>query len=672
MKKLLLFTGVFLFCSGIFAQQRPLRIKTNSAVANKPHIVVKKNAGGLNEALTAKQLSELRSMVHSRTRTAHRNAGTLNAAAIIPGDTIPETIIGQTTYDLQTNGTISNRVVNVNKKVSATWTMSLTGNTTSVWPDRGTGYNYSGDDGATWLPQPTARVESFRTGYQNVACDGFKEAILAHTATTGQAGEITSIRSTQGSGSWTEGSIPGTTPSVDWWPKFTAGGADGHSFHAIWQGTGVAAGPLYYSRSTDDGNTWSTRIEIPGYVWGTDVFAVSADCYSIDARGDVIAIVAGDLAQDVTLLKSIDNGVTWTKRIIEQFPIPLYDPATMNTDTNGDGVADTLWSGTSDETVVIDNNNKVHVFYGRTRVIEDVGATGLSYFFTQDLAYWNEDRGDGYWCWLATPPDLNGDGTISVPTGCNFDPAENPVGYYGTGLVAYIEMPNASVDSNNTLYVSYQAADELSDTSIYGQMFMHPYIIKSLDGGITWTNSDSAYDVLLASQPTDGQSYDGAFAAIAKHSDAYVHLTYQRDFAPGTTLSGTNFPCEFGNNNEAINDMVYVSIPVNSIPSGTQALNCYVPPDAIQTIINSSFSISSNYPNPFRGKTSLDINLKKPADVSVEVNDLLGRVLSVQKYSNFNTGIHTLTIDATKFAAGVYTYKIKVGNDAITQKMIVQ
>ena len=34
--------------------------------------------------------------------------------------------------------------------------------------------------------------------------------------------------------------------------------------------------------------------------------------------------------------------------------------------------------------------------------------------------------------------------------------------------------------------------------------------------------------------------------------------------------------------------------------------------------------------------------------------------------------LHTLTIDATKFAAGVYTYKVRVGNDVVTKKMIVQ
>ncbi len=666
MKKLLLFSGVLLFCSGVVAQQRP-GIKSNSTSVSTPHRVVKKIAGGAHETVSAEQMSALKSYSHPANHTGRRN-GTVNSTWAPP--LITETVIGTSVYDLQTNGTLSNRVINVGGKISATWTMSLTGNTTSVWPDRGTGYNYSGDDGVTWGAQPTARLETFRTGFQNVASVGNYEAIMAHTSTA-LNGEPFESRPQQGTGAWSVITMPGTI-DTDLWPKLSAGGATGHSFHAIWQGTGTASGPLYYSRSTDDGVTWTAKAEIPGYIWGTDIFAVSADCYAIDVRGDEVAIVVGDFGTDVTLLRSHDNGATWSKRIVDEYPIPMYDPATMNTDTNGDGIADTLWSGTSDATVILDNNNKAHVFFGRTRSIEDPGATGLSYFFTQDLCYWNEDYADRIPSFLAGAPDVDGDGVISVPTGCNNDPAENPIGYYSTGLVAFISMPKASVDANNNIYLSYQAADEASDTSIYFQMFVHPYMIKSTDGGLTWTNpNDSAYDAVWATQPADQASYDGSFGNIARNADNYVHMTYQRDFAPGTTLSGTNFPCEFANNNEASNEYVYVGIPVNDIPTGS-----WTPTTTgsvgVQVISNPSFSIAPNYPNPFHGKTSVNVTLKKSADISIEVRDLVGRVMTSDNYSGFSAGLHTLTIDATKYAAGVYTYTVQVGHDAVTRKMIVQ
>ena len=197
----------------------------------------------------------------------------------------------------------------------------------------------------------------------------------------------------------------------------------------------------------------------------------------------------------------------------------------------------------------------------------------------------------------------------------------------------------------------------------YFEDFVHPYIIKSVDLGNTWTNPDSAYDVVKAILGSSGESLDGAYCAMAKRVDTHVHVIYQRDFAPGTTLSGcTTATCESGNNNGSSDDIIYTRIDPNDIPTGIASVSLTTP----------SLNISSNYPNPFTGKTLVDNGLRKAADVTVEVSDLLGRVLSFNKYANLSSGVHTVTIDATKFASGVYTYKVKAGNETVTKKMIVQ
>jgi len=75
-----------------------------------------------------------------------------------------ETIIGTTTYDLQTNGTISNRLLyNSDGSMCAVWSMSLTGNSVNLWPDRGTGYNYFDPVASSWSSQPSNRIEPYRT-----------------------------------------------------------------------------------------------------------------------------------------------------------------------------------------------------------------------------------------------------------------------------------------------------------------------------------------------------------------------------------------------------------------------------------------------------------------------------------------------------------------------------
>jgi hypothetical protein len=65
-----------------------------------------------------------------------------------------ETVIGTSTYDLQSNACVQNRIlVHDDGTISAGWTMSQQYNTS--YPDRGTGYNFF--DGTTWGAQPTDR-----------------------------------------------------------------------------------------------------------------------------------------------------------------------------------------------------------------------------------------------------------------------------------------------------------------------------------------------------------------------------------------------------------------------------------------------------------------------------------------------------------------------------------
>ncbi|MCX6292041.1 MAG: T9SS type A sorting domain-containing protein [Bacteroidetes bacterium] len=95
--------------------------------------------------------------------------------------------------------------------------------------------------------------------------------------------------------------------------------------------------------------------------------------------------------------------------------------------------------------------------------------------------------------------------------------------------------------------------------------------------------------------------------------------------------------------------------------------------NGVQTVANTNaFSVSANYPNPFSGATSIDVNLEKASDVSVEVSNLLGQVISMTKYSNLNSGMHTLTIDAHKLSSGIYMYKVKAGNEVVTRKMTIE
>ena len=78
-------------------------------------------------------------------------------------------IIGTTTYDLQSNAAVQNRIVVHNDgTISAAWTRSDEYN--AAWNDRGTGYNFF--DGTSWGPYPSSRLESSRGGWPSIIALG--------------------------------------------------------------------------------------------------------------------------------------------------------------------------------------------------------------------------------------------------------------------------------------------------------------------------------------------------------------------------------------------------------------------------------------------------------------------------------------------------------------------
>ena len=80
-----------------------------------------------------------------------------------------ETLIGTTTYDLQSNAAVQNRILmHDNGTISAGWTMSQQFNTS--YTDRGTGYNFF--DGTSWGANPVDRLEMSRGGWPSIISMG--------------------------------------------------------------------------------------------------------------------------------------------------------------------------------------------------------------------------------------------------------------------------------------------------------------------------------------------------------------------------------------------------------------------------------------------------------------------------------------------------------------------
>lgn len=574
-----------------------------------------------------------------------------------------DAIIGSTEYDLQSNRGPARRIINYGGgNLSAVWTGSADRN---GYPDRGTFYNHA--NGGVWGSAPTARVETQRTGFTNIASGNGNEYVLTHNGTS--VGVLN--KSVIGSNSWTEYSNVGAplpAGGSDVWWRLAVGGPDGNTVHAIVnsQGSGTTPvlgqnGPLTYSRSLDGGVTWDMQhVVIPGT--DSSFYAgVSAENYSIDCNGSTVVIVFCDLMTDVVMLKSTDNGTTWVKTILDPAAIPAYNTASdfapLISDADGDGVADTILTNAGDPNVTVDASGMAHVTWSLMSALDDdtTAGTSLGIFLTTDgIVYWNESMSAPIIA--AGMPDANGDGVLTLPEGNGTD---LPFGRYGnSGLSIH---PQIGFGDGGQILLVYDAPSELTDTTIYLASLRHVYIVSSCDNGANWT---APHDIInFAATGGDGEFQEGVWPSIAKNNDANTaYIVYQRDATPEYNVNNT--ATSYGPLNTTTNDIVVAAVP-------TADFICSIGVNEVASQ-SSSFTVSQNFPNPFNGVTQFDVNLKKGADVRVDVYNVIGKLVKSHNYTNLNKGVNTLTLDAAGLSAGMYTYSVVVGAEKVTKSMMVK
>ncbi len=83
------------------------------------------------------------------------------------------------------------------------------------------------------------------------------------------------------------------------------------------------------------------------------------------------------------------------------------------------------------------------------------------------------------------------------------------------------------------------------------------------------------------------------------------------------------------------------------------------------------FSSSYIYPNPASDNVNIDIRLEKSGNVSVEVLDMLGKVVYAEELGTMFPGQHKLNIGVGNFENGMYFVKVNVNKQSVTHKLLV-
>lgn len=123
---------------------------------------------------------------------------------------------------------------------------------------------------------------------------------------------------------------------------------------------------------------------------------------------------------------------------------------------------------------------------------------------------------------------------------------------------------------------------------------------------------------------------------------------------------------------EDLEDLIF-----NKIVAKTVYDSNYVIPDSISAIGGSGntlledFSLSQNYPNPFKPNTKINFSVANLSRVSLKVYDILGREIITLVNEVKPAGQYEVNLNANDLASGVYFYQIKAGDFIQSKKMIL-
>ena len=79
----------------------------------------------------------------------------------------------------------------------------------------------------------------------------------------------------------------------------------------------------------------------------------------------------------------------------------------------------------------------------------------------------------------------------------------------------------------------------------------------------------------------------------------------------------------------------------------------------------------TQYPNPFANETNVRFSLDEASNVSYTITDMTGKVIATVNKGNLMSGNHTITVDGSSLANGIYYFNLKTDNAQVTQKMVV-
>lgn len=671
MKKLLLAVTALLMFNAMFAQTERVNSRQNNVAV--PYKNVK---------FTGREVGAEPQHAAPMTRVMNRN------------------YIGTTFYDLQTNGSMANKMVAHNDgTISAVWTTC--GETAA---SRGTGYNYF--NGSTWTEPATStsRIENTRAGWGTLATIGDVEIVASHNGTTGL---VIGICPQKGTENWTFTTLQGptlTNPSANpststclLWPALATTGNIVHLIACtesdsgfLYQGIQTC---LVYYRGTFNASNNTISWEEPrivGNVTSAEVSRFSGDSYAITAKNNTVAIVAfPGSTSDGFLWKSTDQGVNFTKTVFWESAVKESLAPMMDT---------TLYVPDGSCAVAIGDDGVIHIATGAYLVVSEVD-TGTSYFWYPGigyLLYWRDNQapitynGDNNYL----QPDVLRAAGYTVIERFNLDCDETIWGIgswgidnypsYGVGTVSFPQL----VAQNGKVYMTFCQMLESPFVDLDGEKYYRGVFATKSDnngssfGDISWLsyNKDCYYLESWELFPLDTNTTlsdvreyitsegESVFPAVAPSIlNGQIHMFWQQDYYGGTEVKDKSHTVCQNESNLYYFTMKADSIGIyNNVNEVCQGL--WIDHTGIS---NRNLSGMKMYPNPATETVNITFSAENAENGVLSVMNIMGQTIYT-KNVEVNEGYNMITLPVKQFNSGVYMVSLRTNTGVSTQKLIVK
>ncbi|MGF1669194.1 MAG: T9SS type A sorting domain-containing protein, partial [Balneolaceae bacterium] len=192
-------------------------------------------------------------------------------------------------------------------------------------------------------------------------------------------------------------------------------------------------------------------------------------------------------------------------------------------------------------------------------------------------------------------------------------------------------------------------------------------LFHSTDGGDNWTPIQGN---LAGTEALPGPSVRrAAIMPLDDQTKLYIVATSAGVFTTTELNENNTFwereaPGQIGFN---VAEAIDVRLSDNIIAVGTHGRGMWI--GEVQLTVSTEeefitetpvqFELKQNFPNPFNPSTNIQFSLPEPGNVTLQVFDINGRRIATLLNDELrSSGQHSLSFDASRFASGVYFYRI--------------